>query len=67
MLIHWKQILKEEKISEEEAANAFYRQENGEDITKEKNSYKKAQKRFKEIYGTIPVKVAEWRIKKNIN
>lgn len=64
VLAHWATILKEEKISEEEAANAFYRQENGEDITKEKNSYKKAQKRFKEIYGTIPVKVPEWRLKK---
>ena len=64
VLAHWAEILKEEKISEEEAANAFYRQENGEDITKEKNSYKKAQQRFKEIYGTIPVKVPGWRLKK---
>ena len=66
VLTHWSEILKEEKISDEEAANAFYRQENGEDITKEKNSYKKAQQRFKEIYSTIPVKVPGWRLKKNV-
>lgn len=65
MLRTWAEILKEEHISEQEAANAFYRQESGEDITKEKNSYKKAQKRFKEIYGTIPVRVPEWRLKKD--
>lgn len=65
VLEHWSSILKEENISEEEAANAFYRQENGEDITKEKNSYKKAQKRFKEIYDTIPVRVPGWRLKRD--
>lgn len=64
ILAEWIQILREEHISEEEAANAFYRQENGEDITKEKNAYKKAQQRFKEKYGTIPVRVTNWRLKK---
>ena len=64
VLKHWKEILKEEKISEEEAANAFYRYAEGEDISKEKNAYKKAQDRFKQIYGSIPVRVAEWRLKK---
>lgn len=64
MLKAWSEILREEHISEEEAANAFYRQEDGEDITKEKNAYKKAQKRFKECYGTIPVKVPGWRLKR---
>ena len=60
----WIQILKEEKIAEEDAANAFYRQESGEDISKEKNAYRTAQSRFKEIYGSIPVKVPEWRLKR---
>lgn len=64
VLKHWKEILKEEKISEEEAANAFYRYAEGEDISKEKNAYKKAQDRFKQIYGSIPVRVAEWRLKR---
>ena len=63
-LKRWASILKEENISEEEAANAFYRLAEGEDITKEKNAYKRAQQRFKELYGTIPVKVPEWRLKK---
>ena len=66
-LKRWASILKEENISEEEAANAFYRLAEGEDITKEKNAYKRAQQRFKELYGTIPVKVPEWRLKKGAN
>lgn len=38
----WRKIMSEEHISEKEAANAFYRQEQGEDISKEKGYYKKA-------------------------
>lgn len=63
-LARWRQILEEEHISEKEAANAFYRQEQGQDITKEKNYYKNAAERFKEEFGGVPVLVKEWRLKK---
>jgi hypothetical protein len=33
-LLAWKEIRRQENIDEEEAANAFYAQENGEDISK---------------------------------
>lgn len=59
----WMKILKEEHISEEEAACAFYRQEQGEDISKEKEYYKKAVKRLKDKYHDIPVQVSEWKLK----
>lgn len=59
----WRKILHEEKIGEAEAANAFYRQEQGEDISKEKGFYKKAQERFKEKYGDIAVLVQSWKLK----
>ena len=62
-LAAWQKILKEEHISEQEAANAFYRMAEGEDIAKEKNCYRSAQKRFKDKYGSIPIKVAEWRLR----
>ena len=42
----WRDILREEKIGETEAANAFYRQEQGEDISQEKQFYKNAMLRF---------------------
>lgn len=63
LLEEWRQILREEHIAEDEAANAFYRQEQGEDITTEKNYYKTAQQRFKEKYGDIAVLVTSWKLK----
>lgn len=60
---NWRKTLQEEHISEQEAANAFYRQEQGEDISKEKNYYKKAQERFAKKYGDIAVLVTSWRLK----
>lgn len=62
-LERWRQIREEENILEKEAANAFYRQEQGEDITKEKNSFKRAMDRFKEECGDIPVLVGRWKLK----
>ena len=59
----WQDILEECHISEKDAANAFYKQEQGEDISKEKNYYKKAQEKFKEKYHDIIVKVAYWKCK----
>jgi hypothetical protein len=60
----WFTILNHNQIGEQEAANAFYRQEQGEDVTKEKNAFKAALKEFKEKYHSIPVKVPEWRLKR---
>ena len=47
----WRQIMAEESISEQEAANAFYRQEQGEDISKERGYFAKARERLKEEFG----------------
>lgn len=63
VLNNWRKILEEEHISEKEAANAFYRQEQGEDISEEKNYYKEAQRRFKQKYGSIIVQVPKWKLK----
>ena len=57
----WRKILKEEHISEREAANAFYRQQQGEDISKEKQYYQNALDRFKAEYGSMPVLVSKWK------
>ena len=64
ILDDWRKILREEHIAEDEAANAFYRQEQGEDISVEKGYYKTAQQRFKEKYGDIAVLVTSWKLKK---
>ena len=63
VLNDWRNIMTEEHISEHEAANAFYKQEQGQDISKEKGYYKKAQHRFAEKYGDIAVLVKEWKKK----
>ena len=60
----WRAILKEEHIGEEEASNAFYRQAEGEDISKEINYFKIARDRFKEKYHFTPILVKEWRLKR---
>lgn len=64
VLDSWREIMREEHISEAEAANAFYRQEQGQDISKEKGYYKNAQQRFKDKYNDIPVLVKEWKCRK---
>ena len=64
VLAHWRRILDEEHINERDAANAFYKQEQGEDISKEKQYYKNAMERFRAEYGDIPVLVKSWRLKK---
>lgn len=63
-LERWRAIMAEEHISEQEAANAFYRQEQGEDISKEKGYFTNARERFKAEYGSCPILVADWRLKK---
>lgn len=59
----WRAILREENIAEEQAANAFYKAAEGEDVTKEIGFYKKAQQRMIELYQDFPVRVKEWKIK----
>lgn len=63
ILEDWRQILREEHIGEEEAANAFYKQEQGQDISKEKSYYKKAQERFSSKYNDIPILVKSWKVR----
>lgn len=60
-LSEWRQILEKRKIAETEAANAFYKEQQGEDITKEKNAYKQALEDAKELFCDTPVLVKEWR------
>lgn len=64
IVAEWREILAEEHISEKEAANAFYRQQQGEDISKEKEYYKNALERFKAKYGSTPILVGKWKVKK---
>ena len=63
-LDRWRAIMAEEHISEQEAANAFYRQEQGEDISKEKGYFKKARDRFIAEFGDFAILVSDWRLKK---
>lgn len=61
----WRNIMVEEHISEAEAANAFYKQEQGMDISKEKSYFAAARKRFKEKYGECPILVESWKVRSN--
>ena len=59
----WRDIMKTHKIAEEEAANAFYKASQGQDITKEKQYYKDALNELKNIKKDIPVLVSQWKCK----
>lgn len=59
----WKDMLRRYRIGEQEAANAFYRQEQGEDVSKEKNRFAKAVDEFKAKYGDIPILSDRWRLR----
>lgn len=59
----WRTILKQEQIDEQDAANAFYRERQGENVDKEKGYFKKALERFQEEYTIRPVLVREWKLK----
>lgn len=50
-------------LSEKEMANAFVKEQQGEDISDEKSSYSKVMDRFKEKYDFRPIKVYKWKIK----
>ena len=56
--------MSEEHISEQEAASAFYKEQQGEDISKEKGYFKNARTRFKKEFGSTPILVESWRVKR---
>ena len=60
----WHAILQRENIDEEQAANAFYCQEQGDDISEQKAYYKNALEAFFSEYGDLPVRVQQWRLKR---
>ena len=64
-LERWRLIMEEEHISEREAANAFYRHAEGEDISKEKEYFKRARDRFVAEFGDFTILVADWRLRKS--
>ena len=64
-LARWRRIMEEEHISEQEAAGAFYRQEQGEDISKEKGYFKTARARLQAEFGDMPILVSDWRLKRD--
>lgn len=62
-LNEWIEILRQERIDEEHAANAFYKAAEGEDVSKELSAYQKARDRIKALYDdNFPVRVREWRL-----
>lgn len=63
VLEEWRGILKEEKIGEEEAAKAFYKAAQGQNISKEKKYYKNAVQRFQQKYEDMPVLVSCYKLK----
>lgn len=59
----WKEILKKNYIDEKIAAKAWYKEQQGEDTTKEKNAYKAAMEEFKNKTGhAAPICVSEWEL-----
>lgn len=63
LVSEWRQFLEEEHMSEVEAAKAFYKYADGEDVSQEISYYRCAQKRFREKYGDFPVYVKNWKLK----
>ena len=57
---YWLTLLKEEKIEEEDQADAFRRYADGEDIRTEVKYYKTAIQKFRIRFGDIPIKVARY-------
>lgn len=59
----WRAIMREQKIDEEQQAQAFRDYANGKDISEQVGFYKAALDSFREKYGDIPVKVKKWKNK----
>lgn len=63
IILRWRQVLREERIAEDEAAKAFYLEQSGGDITLQKIYYKNAIDRFNMAYGDFPILVYKWRMR----
>lgn len=50
-MFNWHTILRKYKIAEDEAANAFYAQAQGENIDDKISAYKEALDEYKDTYG----------------
>lgn len=56
-------IFRRNNLSNEEMVCAWIKQEQGEDVSKEKKCFKDAMNEFKKKYHTIPVYVPKWKLK----
>lgn len=56
-------IFRRNNMSNEEMVCAWIKQEQGEDVSKEKKRFKDAMNEFKKKYHTIPVYVPKWKLK----
>lgn len=59
----WHMMLRRAGMGVDEAANAFYRYAEGEDVSKELNYYKTAREEFQDKYNDFPVLVKSWKLK----
>lgn len=59
----WYTTMSNYHINEKQAALAFYKTAQGEDITEELANYRSAMKAFKMMYGDVPINVRNWRLK----
>lgn len=59
----WHSIMWEQKIDEEQQAQAFRDYANGKDISEQVEFYKTALDLFREKYGDIPIRVKKWKNK----
>lgn len=59
----WRNMLRDVHLDTDEAANAFYRHAQGEDVSKEIEFFKMARDKFIAKYGDFPVLVKSWKVK----
>lgn len=58
-----KYFFKAENMAEEEMACAWVKENQGQDVTKEKESFQRAVQRFIFLHGFRPVLASKWRLK----
>lgn len=59
----WRNMLRDVHLDTDEAANAFYKHAQGEDVSKEIEFFKMARDKFIAKYGDFPVLVKSWKVK----
>lgn len=59
----WRKMLRDVHLDTDEAANAFYKHAQGEDVSKEIEFFKMARDKFIAKYGDFPVLVKSWKVK----